>query len=145
MQRKARIDDFATSLALEDLKVSVAQITEKGTPYIVNGGMRILNTMEATKLSKTEGVDIRPYDKDLDGKVSDYTITDSDGNSFTTLLTNSEASGYQDMGFQIVSGNQNKDTKQYQIVYPEGFTAAPGSRLEGKPAITNLTDSRVEN
>lgn len=145
MQRQARIDDFATNLALEDLKVSVAQITEKGTPYIVNGGMRILNTMEATKLSKTEGVDIRPYDKDLDGKVSDYTITDSDGNSFTTLLTNSEASGYQDMGFQIVSGNQNKDTKQYQIVYPEGFTGAPGSRLEGKPAFANLTDSQVEN
>lgn len=145
LNEQMRKDEFATNLALEDLKISAAQITEKGTPYIVNGGMRILNTMEATKLSKMEGVDIRPYDKDLDGKVSDYTITDQDGNSFTTLLTNSEASGYQDMGFQIVSGNQNKDTKQYQIVYPENFTAAPGSRLESKPAFINATDSEIEN
>jgi hypothetical protein len=145
LNERIRKDEFATNLALEDLKISAAQITEKGTPYIVNGGMRILNTMEATKLSRTEGVDIRPYDKDLDGKVSDYTITDPNGNSITTLLTNSEASGYQDMGFQIVSGNQNKDTKQYQIVYPEGFTGAPGSRLEGNPNFANLTDSQVEN
>ena len=145
LNERMRKDEFATNLALEDLKISAAQITEKGTPYIVNGGMRILNSLEARNLSMQDGVEIRPYDKDLDGKVSDYTITDSNGNSFTTLLTNSEANGYQDMGFQIVSGNQNKDTKQYQIVYPEGFTGTPGSRLEGNPNFINATDSQIEN
>jgi len=145
LNEQMRKDEFATNLALEDLKISAAQITEKGTPYIVNGSLRILNSMEARKLSKAEGADIRPYDKDLDGKVSDYTITGSNGSSITTLLTNAEASGYQDMGFEIVSGNQNKNTKQYQIVYPEGFTGAPGSRLEGSPAFINASDNEIQN
>ena len=70
LNEQMRKEDFATNLALQDLKLQANQLTEKGTPYIVNGGLQILNSMEARNLSRQEGMSIRPYDKDLDGKVS---------------------------------------------------------------------------
>ena len=144
LNEQMRKEDFATNLALQDLKLQANQLTEKGTPYIVNGGLQILNSMEARSLSRQEGIDLRPYDKDLDGKVSDYTITTPDGSSMTKLLTNSRASQLQGLGFNIVSGNQNKDTKQYQIIYPPDYTPEVGSRLENMPSFINLSDSEIK-
>ena len=144
LNEQMRKEDFATNLALQDLKLQANQLTEKGTPYIVNGGLQILNSMEARNLSRQEGMSIRPYDKDLDGKVSDYTITTSDGSSMTKLLTNSRASQLQGLGFNIVSGNQNKDTKQYQIIYPPDYTPKVGSRLENMPSFINLSESEIK-
>ena len=144
LSEQMRKEDFATNLALKDLDIQASQITEKGTPYIVNGDLRILNSMEARKLSKTEGITIRPYDKDLDGKVSDYTITGKNGSSVTQLLTNSEAAQLQNLGFGVVTGNLNKDTKQYQIIYPPDFVAQEGSILENKPSFINLSESEIQ-
>lgn len=144
LNEQMRKDSFATNLALKDLEIQASQLTEKGTPYIVNGGLQILNSMEARGLSKQGGIDIRPYDKDLDGKVSDFTITTPDGSSMTKLLTNSKASQLQGLGFNIVSGNQNKDTKQYQIIYPPDYVPTPGSRLQDKPSFINLSDSEIK-
>ena len=100
--------------------------------------------MEARKLSKTEGVTITPYDKDLDGKVSDYTITTPDGSSMTKLLTNRKAFQLQNLGFDVVTGNLNKDTTQYQIIYPPDYTPEVGSRLENMPSFINLSDSEIK-
>lgn len=144
LNEQMRKDSFATNLALKDLEIQASQLTEKGTPYIVNGGLQILNSMEARSLSRQGGIDIRPYDKDLDGKVSDFTITTPDGSSMTKLLTNSRASQLQGLGFNIVSGNQNKDTKQYQIIYPPDYVPTPGSRLQDKPSFINLSDSEIK-
>ena len=144
LNEQARKEDFAVNLALKDLDIQASQITEKGTPYIVNGGLQILNSMEARKLSKTEGVTITPYDKDLDGKVSDYTITTPDGSSMTKLLTNRKAFQLQNLGFDVVTGNLNKDTTQYQIIYPPDYTPEVGSRLENMPSFINLSDSEIK-
>lgn len=144
LNEQMRKEDFATNLALQDLKLQANQLTEKGTPYIVNGGLQILNSMEARNLSRQEGMSIRPYDKDLDGKVSDFTITAPDGSSMTKLLTNSRASQLQGLGFDIVSGNINKETKQYQIIYPPDYKPKVGSRLENMPSFINLSDSEIK-
>ena len=144
LNEQARKEDFAVNLALKDLDIQASQITEKGTPYIVNGGLQILNSMEARKLRKTEGVTITPYDKDLDGKVSDYTITTPDGSSMTKLLTNRKAFQLQNLGFDVVTGNLNKDTTQYQIIYPPDYTPEVGSRLENMPSFINLSDSEIK-
>lgn len=144
LNEQARKEDFAVNLALKDLDIQASQITEKGTPYIVNGDLKILNPLEARNLSKTEGITIRPYDKDLDGKVSDYTITGQNGSSVTQLLTNSEAAQLQNLGFGVVTGNLNKDTKQYQIIYPPDFVPEEGSRLENKPSFINLSETEIQ-
>ena len=144
LSEQMRKEDFATNLALQDLKLQANQLTEKGTPYMVNGGLQILNSMEASKLSKRKGVDIMPYDKDLHGKVSDFTITGENGSSITQLMTNSEAAQLQNLGFRVVTGNQNKDTKQYQIIYPPDYTPEVGSRLENMPSFINLSESEIK-
>tara|TARA_B100000212_G_scaffold37571_1_gene24334 strand:+ start:9707 stop:12103 length:2397 start_codon:yes stop_codon:yes gene_type:complete len=144
LNEQARKEDFAVNLALKDLDIQASQITEKGTPYIVNGDLQILNPMEARKISKTKGINIRPYDKEVDGVVSDYTITGQNGSSVTQLLTNSEAKQLQDLGFGVVTGNLNKDKKQYQIIYPPDYTPKVGSRLENMPSFINLSESEIQ-
>lgn len=144
LNQRARIDDFATNLALKDVDAKIDTLTEGGSPFIVDGQLEFMTDREALVKSR-QGSNVRPYESSLDGEVKDYTVTAPDGNAFTTLLTNSAASYYQKAGYGVTEGNLLKDKEQYQVIYPNDFDSSKyaGTFFENRPSFVNYSDAEI--
>ena len=152
MQRQARIDDFATQLALKDLTAQYdTSIGSDRSPYVVNGKLMHINPREVAFYEKN-GATAVPYNSDYHADLKEYTVTDLNtgfkGVEHLTDATVSSLSGFK--GIQLEEGNLLKDKNQYTVVYPEGFTneklpSVLNNGAGGRRNYLQLADAEIED